>query len=130
MRRNVTVYLTTASVIALAGCGGSGTSGKRGSVASQTDKQQLAALVTEFADTGSPLTMVRYFVPGTKIGVADYRKYVAHNYCVDGKPAVEGNSATATVKVMAANDGHEVGAKEWAFVKQGDKWKLKSAPLP
>ena len=129
MRCNVTVCLTTATVIALAGCG-RGTNSKRGSVVSHTDNQQLAALVTEFADTGSPLTMVKHFVPGTKIGTADYRKYIAHNYRVDGKPAIEGDSATATVKVMAANDGREVGAKEWTFAKQGDKWKLRSAPLP
>jgi hypothetical protein len=121
--------LTAAGVFALVGCGGSGIS-KRGEVGVLDDRQQLAALVTEFADTATPASMLRYFVAGTKIGPADYKKYVAHNYKVEGKPAIDGDAATATVKVTTANDGREVGTKEWAFVKQGDKWKLKSAPLP
>jgi len=129
MRYTFTALLMASSVFALTGCGGSAST-QRGTVADLNDSQQLASLVTEFADTGSPLTMVKHFVPGTRIGTADYRKYIAHNYRVDGKPAIEGDSAIATVKVMAATDGRDVGAKEWAFVKQGNKWKLKSAPLP
>jgi hypothetical protein len=121
--------LTASSLLALTGCGGSAST-QRGTLVELNDGQQLASLVTEFADTGSPLTMVKHFVPGTRIGTAEYRKYIAHNYRVDGKPAIEGDSATATVKVMTANDGRDVGAKEWAFAKQGNKWKLKSAPLP
>jgi hypothetical protein len=117
--------LMAAGVLVLAGCDGG-----KGSGSGPDDRQQLAALVTEFADTGSPATMQPYFVAGTKIGQAEFKKYVAHNYKVEGKPAIDGDSATANVKVMSANDGKDVGTREWAFVKEGNKWKLKSAPLP
>jgi hypothetical protein len=129
MRSILALGLTAASAAALVGCGeGSGT--KRGVVVALDDNQKVTALVTEFADTGSHLTMVKYFVDGTKIGQAEYKKYIAYNYKVDGKPAIAGDSATAMVKVTSAKNEREVGAKEWQFVKQGDRWKLKSAPLP
>src|SRR5262245_6778932 len=106
--------LTAAGALGLAGCGGGGS--KRGDVVTLDDRQQLAALVTEFADTGTPASMLKYFVAGTRIGPVEFKKYLAHNYKVEGKPAIEGDAATATVKVTTANDGRDVGAKEWAFV--------------
>jgi hypothetical protein len=125
--RFVVACLTAAGVLALSGCGG-GSSG-RGKGESRDDRQQLAALVTEFADTGSPLTMQPYFVAGTKIGQAEFKKYLAHDYKVEGKPKVDGDAATANVKITASG-GKDVGTREWAFVREANKWKLKSAPLP
>jgi len=129
MRFVKAICLTAVSVITLVGCGeGSGT--KRGAVVALDDHQKVTALVTEFADTGSHLTMVKYFVDGTRIGQSEYKKYIAYNYKVEGKPAIAGDSATAAVKVTSAKNEREVGTKEWQFVKNGDRWKLKSAPLP
>jgi hypothetical protein len=51
-------------------------------------------------------------------------------YTVVGKPTVSGTTATAKVRVDPASGGATVGEVEWTFEKEGEKWKIKSAPLP
>ena len=125
MRMAASVTLVLGSV-ALVGCG-------RSSIETNKvgdDRTQLATLLTEFADTGSATTMKPYFAVGSKVSPAEHKKYVALVFEFDGKPEVNGNTATGTVKMRTSSDGKEMGSKEWTFVKEGDKWKIKSALLP
>jgi hypothetical protein len=48
---------------------------------------------------------------------------------VGGKPVVNGSDATLPVN-FADHSGKSLGKTEWTFVKEGDRWKVKSAPLP
>lgn len=43
-------------------------------------------------------------------------------------PRIKGD--TATVKMEAILQGEKKGEVEWTFVKQGEFWKIKSAPMP
>ena len=42
---------------------------------------------------------------------------------------IDGDQATATVIVEDMNE-KVLGQVEWKFVKQGERWKIKAAPLP
>jgi hypothetical protein len=53
-----------------------------------------------------------------------------YGYTVVGRPSMNGTSATAKVRVDPAAGGATVREMEWLFEKDGDKWKIKSAPIP
>jgi hypothetical protein len=60
----------------------------------------------------------------------DYKQFSRYDFSLDGNPNVSGTTATATVKMRSESTSDDVGAKEWAFVKEGNAWKIRSAPLP
>jgi prepilin-type N-terminal cleavage/methylation domain-containing protein len=47
-----------------------------------------------------------------------------------GGPTIDADTATMKVKVRDEKTGDDKAEVEWAFVKEGKDWKLKSAPLP
>ncbi|HYW80950.1 MAG TPA: hypothetical protein VE890_15320, partial [Thermoguttaceae bacterium] len=58
-------------------------------------------------------------------------KYATLGFGGDSEKAtVTGDTAKATITVTNADDGSVVGEVEWEFVKEGETWKIKSAPLP
>jgi hypothetical protein len=59
---------------------------------------------------------------------SDWKKYDKYDFSVSEKVSVTGTEAKA--KVNCRSDAGEIAAREWAFLKEGDAWKIKSAPLP
>jgi hypothetical protein len=55
--------------------------------------------------------------------------YSQFMYDVVGSPSIQGDQATAKIQIRTEG-GQDKGSLEWTFVKQGDKWKIKNAPLP
>jgi hypothetical protein len=47
-----------------------------------------------------------------------------------GDPKVEGDTASVKVSVRDDEAPAPLGQVDWTFVKEGEQWKLKSAPLP
>jgi hypothetical protein len=86
----------------------------------------LVSMVNDDKSTGSVLS--RHFAKGSV--PKDLKKYPRYTYDVVGKPTLNGDTATAKVKLTAEIGGKEAGDQEWTFVKEGDAWKIKSAPLP
>ena len=93
------------------------------------DGRQLAELVERMNDdTTSVAKLKETFVSGTPAAKKDVQTYRRYRY--DLKQAnVEGDTATATVLVEKHTGGEPV-EKNWSFVKEGEKWKIKAAPLP
>ena len=91
---------------------------------------KLASLVTEFADTGTNLTMRNYFAKGAKVSPAEHKKYIARSYKIEGSPKVDGDQAKASVKITGVDSGKEEGTLEWKFAKEKEIWKIAEAPLP
>jgi hypothetical protein len=92
------------------------------------DGDKISALIEEVNEgIGSAKEVESLFVKGTK---PDTRKMGKFGYTVVGKPTVSGTTATAKVRVDPASGGATVGEVEWTFEKEGEKWKIKSAPLP
>jgi hypothetical protein len=58
------------------------------------------------------------------------KKYLGMTYSLVGKPSVDGTTATARVAIERSATGDKVGEMDWTFVKEGDAWRIKNAPLP
>lgn len=128
MRRS-TLALFAVGFLSAAGCGGS--VAQPPSYGSD-DGKAIAVLVdqvNEFKSTASHFE--KLFAPGAAPKGAAGKKYATLSYDVSGNPTVSGATATARVKMRKEmGDGGDAGEQEWSFVKDGDKWKIKSAPLP
>jgi hypothetical protein len=106
------------------GCNGGPPSGP------PSDDPSLVALAVSRVndDKSSPSVLVRSFAAGS--APKDLKKYSRYAYEVDGRPTITGPEASATVKLIDERTQKEVGTQQWLFVKEGDVWKVKSAPLP
>jgi hypothetical protein len=110
----------------LTGCGG--TDGKPLDMGGE-DGSKISAVIEDVNDAvGNPKKLDTLFVKGAK--PADPKKFAKCGYTIVGKPTVSGTTATAKVRIDPAGGGQSLGEQEWSFEKDGDKWKIKSAPLP
>jgi len=126
MRKLHTFFLAVAVAGPLgSGCGESGPGGPSYGGEEGRKIAQLVELVNDEKSTSKNLA--RLFVKGA--APKDTRKYPLYYFEVSGEPTVSGDSATAMVKVKQ-EAGEETVEKEWSFAKEGDAWKIKSAPLP
>jgi ketosteroid isomerase-like protein len=118
-----------AAVVAAAGCGGGGGDTPTGPLdMGGPDGSAIAVLIEDLNDAKStPKKAEAFFVKGVK--PAEPKRFAQLSYYVVGKPSVSG--ATATCRVRSDDPGGtQVGETEWSFEKDGDKWKIKAAPLP
>lgn len=117
-------------VLALAfafGCGGSDAQQRLDM--GGADGDQISSLIEEVNEAvGNPKKLDTLFVKGSK--PADPKKFAKCGYSIAGKPSLSGATGTAKVRVDPAGGGQKLGDVEWTFEKEGDKWKIKSAPLP
>jgi hypothetical protein len=111
----------------VAGCGSS-TPPTNGLDMGGPDANQIAALVEDTNDAkGDSKKTLAKLAKGTKL--ADPKKFAQHEFYVSGKPTVNGTEGKCKIRVDSAKGG-TAGEVEWEFVKEGDQWKIKSAPLP
>jgi|SRR5262245_10192153 len=115
-------FVSFALVLALAGCGSSDPK------TPQRDEELLAGLVADTAEKCSaPQPAKELFV--TPPDKATLKRYAGLTFETAGRATVSDTTATVPVKVFDPQ-GKEHGQVEWKFVKQGERWKLESAPLP
>ena len=111
-------------------CLGCGDSVPQGADMGGDDGKQIADLVDRLNDENNTIPRLKaLFATGTPLGKTDTRKYPLYRYELKGKPTVNGDSATAKIDVILNSSSETAGEREWTFVKDGDKWKIKSAPL-
>ncbi len=93
------------------------------------DGDQISSLIEEVNEAvGNPKKLEALFVKGSK--PADSKKMTKCSFSIVGKPSVSGSTGTAKVRIDPAGGGQTLGEPEWSFEKDGDTWKIKSAPLP
>src|SRR5262245_24903136 len=119
-----TAVLALAVLTGLPGCGASSRD-----AAPMTDQVQVAQVLSSLADVkNNPKSLAGWFAPGAVPPAPELRKYARYTYRADGRPSVSGDTAPA--KVWLLEGEREAGVVEWTLVREGDRWKLKSAPLP
>ncbi|ADV62637.1 hypothetical protein Isop_2057 [Isosphaera pallida ATCC 43644] len=128
-------WLGFAWLVGLGGCGGGQPVGSGG----DSIDTQVEQYIMSMADlVGSP-AFSRQFVDGSALTKAELKKYEGLSFEPASRPIFSGSDAcTIQVKVFddsappPAGDASQEpkGIVEWSLVKQGDVWKLKSAPLP
>lgn len=123
--KSVAIWLLAALTFS-SGCGGS----SKGPSFGSEEGKKIAELLGEVSDTADRQKLAGLFVKGAAPKAADLDRVAAYYYDLDGNPSISGDAATARVKARHQLSGQESGPVEWSFVKEGDRWKIKSAPLP
>jgi hypothetical protein len=98
---------------------------------SDPDRFQIEQTVGRFEDAANSKTgMKGVFAADALPTGAAARAYQKYGYRTAGRIDVSGSTATVPVSITDAKSGAEVAKNDWTFVKEGDAWKIKSAPLP
>lgn len=94
------------------------------------DAAILRSLVTELADaTDDPQRFKNFFANHAAPADAERVRYQRLNFDPVETAKIDGTTATIKVEVGDSKTPPK-GPVEWIFVKEGERWKLKSAPLP
>jgi hypothetical protein len=125
---NRRALLTALLAVLLSSCSGGGKPGNYGGA----DGKKIADLISDLDDTlQNPKKTAATFSGDAQAKVtAGLAKYRSLTYSLVGEPVVSGNTATAQVAIEQSSSGKKLGEKEWTFVKEGEAWKIQSAPLP
>jgi hypothetical protein len=93
------------------------------------DGKQIAELVDRMNDDNSSVAKLKgSFANGSQAAKSDVKAYRRFRYDLR-QTEVTGTTATGTV-VIEKHSGGDPVEKEWTFVKEGDAWKIKTAPTP
>jgi hypothetical protein len=111
------------SACLLAGCGSS--------KEAQKENKQINDLIESLQDSASAgrLSLAKCFVKSAAPSAEQTRRMAKYTYQPAGSPSIDGDTATVQVKILDARD-QEIAQKEWTCVREGEIWKLKSAPVP
>ena len=121
----VTTLALVATAPFLAGCG------KKKFGPDESESGQVAAEVRAIPDrTGNAQMFRDAFVEGSAPADSERARYSKYGFEPIGTPRIAGETATVEVRVYDDRAGKDVGNVTWTLVKQGEKWKLKTAPLP
>ena len=127
LRTAAIAFAASILLASLAGCGGT-------EVVSMPDYGseeglKIAQVVSEFNDAkGDAKKFKKAFANSPPSNRKDYEK-VTYEVAV-GSPKIDGTTATAQVTIHKESNYEVIDTKEWTFVKVGDSWKIKSAPIP
>jgi hypothetical protein len=90
--------------------------------------EQLLMSMPDLA--GDPATLAKQFAEGAAPAPDKLKRYEQFEYQLEAAPRLTGAGCTARVIVTKAGSDEQVGIVEWSLVKDGEAWKLQSAPLP
>lgn len=62
--------------------------------------------------------------------VPDANKLTKYSFALRGSHSADGKSATLKVAIYDESAGKDLGEFDWAFEKDGERWKIKSLQLP
>jgi hypothetical protein len=95
-----------------------------------SDAGQIDVLVGDLNDaTRTQELFTRLFAAGAAPADAERKSYAKYTYRAKAAPSFDDSKATMNVAVRDVNDA-EIAALDWQFVREGDQWRLSSAPLP
>lgn len=94
--------------------------------------RKIAQLVDALIDDRSDIRRTSaHFAQGSSPKPEEWKKLAPFSFELVGNPSITGTDATAKVRVVYDSDhSKEKGEVEWKFRKEGDKWKIVSAPIP
>ncbi len=121
------------AAVALAGCGG-GSDGKMKPLdMGGEDGTKISTLIEDLNEAkGTPKKFNALFAKGSAPAPADAKKFAPYSFYIatGTKPTASGDEGTAKVSIHDDKQAKEVAQKDWAFIKDGNAWKIKSAQLP
>jgi short subunit dehydrogenase-like uncharacterized protein len=95
-----------------------------------TDRHKIIGLVSALSDAWrSPDSFERLFVEGAAPDAKQRPRFGQYLFELKSTSA-EGDRIIATVVAREVQTGNAVGELQWTLVREGDQYKLQSAPLP
>jgi len=117
------VWLCIVAAVLVAGCG-------KDKPPVATDKQKIMGIVSALSDAWrNPDSFQRLFVEGAAPDAKQRSRFGQYSFEVKST-SVEGERIIATVIAREVQTGNAVGELQWMLVREGDQYKLQSAPLP
>ena len=94
------------------------------------EEEKVRELISHVADgASSQKSMATLFAADAAPAETERPRYSKYSYRA-GVPKITGDSATTVVEFLSPFTDKPVGQAEWSCVRDGERWKLKSAPLP
>jgi len=119
------VFLALLIGTMLAGCGGGSDPTKN-----SDEDAVIGVLHNAYDIADDPASFKALFVEGAAPAEKGRLLLTKSHLKEKAKPTISGDTATIVTQVIENNGGKELGEVTWTFVKQGEKWKIKTAPLP
>jgi hypothetical protein len=113
------------------GCGERGSAPPlTGSPDSQSDAVKLSAVLDDLREAKDrPAQLPKMFAKGVTPPAA--KQLQRYDIRQNGSPSISGDTATLSILFAQEDDPSKTaGQKTWSFVKEGNAWKIKDAPLP
>jgi len=111
--------------LATAGCGSGGGGGQ-----ASADAVAITTAIDDVEGFRNAKAVAKAFSAGAAPPADKLKAYGRYSLGLVGPPTVQGDTATAKVRFTENSTGKEAGTAEWALIKEGGQWKIKSAPLP
>jgi hypothetical protein len=122
------IVLATAALLLVAwtGCAPDTTLNTR-PLAASSDTKSVGDWFEKLREADGPADLAKLFADDARPSEAELRKMSQYEFQFIGSAQVSGD--TATVQVQRTKDDESPKTLTWTLVKDGNSWKLKSAPL-
>ncbi len=121
--RSVLLWMCVAALAGAVGCG-------KDKPPAATDRHKIVGLVSALSDAWrNPDSFERLFVEGAAPEAKQRPRFGQYSYDVKST-ATEGDRIIATVIARDVKTGEAIGELQWTLVREGDQYKVQSAPLP
>jgi hypothetical protein len=79
----------------------------------------------------NPKKAIEYFAQGSVPSADELKKYRQYTFAITNRPSASGSSVTLPIDITTIGAKQQtITTLEWALEKEGDVWRIKSAPLP
>src|SRR5262249_3608763 len=120
------LVLSLAVVFPLAGCGDS--------LPPQvsTEERAIELLIDNWNNAkNDPKKATEYFAKSAGPPEAELKKYRQYTFSMTNRPSASGSSVTLPIEITTVQAKPQSTTKiDWTLEKEGDVWRIKSAPLP
>ena len=119
------LVLSALVLTGFAGCGS-----QKGPSYGSDEGRKIAIIIDSLADdVSNTKTFQGHFASGSLPKSAEMKVFAKCQFEIVGSPSISGDTATTKVAVRDTTNSKDVGEFEWTFVKEGNSWKIKSAPV-
>jgi hypothetical protein len=79
----------------------------------------------------NPKKAIEYFAQGSVPPAGELKKYRQYTFALTNRPSASGSSVTLPIDITTIGAKQQSITKlDWTLEKEGDVWRIKSAPLP
>ena len=79
----------------------------------------------------NPKKAIEYFAQGSAPPAGELKKYRQYTFALTNRPSPSGSSVTLPIDITTIGAKQQSITKlDWTLEKEGDVWRIKSAPLP